>query len=269
MVIIPLRLLCKSLKKQDYYCQKLAIKSMKLLRRSPVEIHPKHLYDDKRSILLEKFSSQYEPGVFLDLGSGSGGDVIAMADKGWKSIGLEYISENITRSKIMSMKSSLLCDFKKHNLEQIPYPISSETVTIVNFINVIEHLYNRQGALSEVKRMLTPDGICIISAPNSDTLWKRLQRFVGMDSRDDIDHKIEYTKKELEKELATSDLELATPLIGTVPSFPFHGFFSLSAAFSPSLYKQFQKLKYFLVRCRVVDTVGWVFAVQKKRKKDR
>tara|TARA_B100000073_G_scaffold118752_1_gene96119 strand:- start:720 stop:1538 length:819 start_codon:yes stop_codon:yes gene_type:complete len=264
-VIAPLRKLIALLKKSDDIFQNIAIRSMKSLGRSRVPIHPKHLYDNKRTSILYEQATQFSPGVFVDLGCGSGSDVKKLSLLGWRSIGIDYTEDNLNSSTRLNDSLDSKTSIFNHNLEFTPYPVESATAQVVSFINVIEHLHNRQGALQEIHRILAPDGICIISAPNSDTFWKRLQRFVGIDSRDDIDHKIEYTKSELLNEIDSSNLRLISPLIGTVPSFPFHGILALTAVIHPTLYRASQKFKYFLVKCSLVDTVGWIFIVDKKK----
>lgn len=117
--------------------------------------------------------------------------------------------------------------------------------------------------MEEIKRILRPDGVCLISIPNKDNLWKKTQRFVGIDSRDDTDHKIEYSKIDIFNELNSAGLELKTKFKPIVPSFPFHGILSLTAIISPGLYLKSQKLKRFLIEKNIVDTVGWEFQVFK------
>ena len=235
---------------------------MKLLGHSPVPIHPKHLYDNRRTVLLEQYLKTDHPGYFLDLGSARGTDVIRAADYGWKSTGLEYSQKLVDYSLNLSERYDNTT-FVVCNLENPPFPFSSNTFDLIQFTNVLEHLNNRSSVLNEVRRLLTEDGVCIISIPNSNTLWKKLQRFVGLSSFDDPDHKVEYTESEIYDEITASGLEVASPLYPTVPSFPFHGILASSAVISPRLYRLSQSLKYWLCRSSLFDTVGWIFLVRK------
>ena len=107
------------------------------------------------------------------------------------------------------------------------------------------------------------NGICLISVPNSETFWKKLQRFVDIDSRDDPDHKIEYNLFEINQELEKSGLFITSNMHSIVPSFPFDGLLSLTAIISPNLYRLTQKIKRYLVKKNYIDTIGWIFEVKK------
>ena len=134
---------------------------------------------------------------------------------------------------------------------------------MINFTNVLEHINNRKAILLEIERILTNEGICLISIPNKDTLWKRIQRFAGVDSRDDFDHKIEYSLEEIFNEIKESNLRISSEMDSIVPSFPFDGILSLSAIISPSLFRFTQQFKRTIVKKNIIDTIGWSFEVKK------
>ena len=64
---------------------------------------------------------------------------------------------------------------------------------------------------------------------------------VGLDPRDDDDHKIEYTMKVLDEELNQAGLQRISDIWPSIPSFPWNGFVAISAFFSPRLYKFLQR----------------------------
>ena len=252
------------IKKQDIFFIKLTMIAMQKLGRSKMPIHPKHLYDNNKNNYLKKLLDENNPEIFLDLGSGVGSELLLAKSKGWIVYGIEQNPKNIELS-IKRLKKNNDSNFflKKHNLENTPLPIDSKSIKLINFTNVLEHVTNRISLLKEISRIMKDDGICLISVPNSETFWKKLQRFVDIDSRDDPDHKIEYNLLQINEELEKSGLIITSKMHSIVPSFPFDGLLSLTAIISPNLYRISQKIKRYLVKKNYIDTIGWIFEVKK------
>ena len=246
---------------QDAFLEDLSCKGMRWRGYSPYPIHPKHLFDETRS---EENGKYLRSGIsFLDLGSGSGTECIAAAAAGAvRVIGLEYNEASLTlaRSRVPDSLSGI--EFIKHDLEIVPFLLEDASFDLVHFTNVLEHLHNRSGVLSEVKRLLKPDGFSVISIPNTGTKWKKMLRSVGLDSRDDRDHKIEYTPDSLEKELSAAGLERFTELAPIIPSLPINGIVAFSAIFSRRIYRRLQQWKRDWVSKHPEESIGWVFQVR-------
>ena len=259
-----LRPIIIGIKKQDIFFIKLTMLAMQKLGRSKTPIHPKHLYDNNKNNYLKTLLDENNPDLFLDLGSGAGSEMLLAKSKGWTVYGIEQNPKNIELS-IKRLKKNNASNFflKKHNLENTPLPIDSKSIKLINFTNVLEHVKNRISLLKEISRIMKDDGICLISVPNSETFWKKLQRFVDIDSRDDPDHKIEYNLLQINEELEKSGLIITSNMHSIVPSFPFDGLLSLTAIISPNLYRLSQKIKRYLVKKNYIDTIGWIFEVKK------
>ncbi len=76
------------LQRQDYLLGVWSCKAMQLRGFSPNPIHPKHLFDEKRSEYLHDLFRQ--DICFLDIGSGVGTDCLLASEKGaFLSVGLE------------------------------------------------------------------------------------------------------------------------------------------------------------------------------------
>lgn len=245
---------------QDYMLGVWSCKAMQLRGYSQRPIHPKHLFDEKRSEFLHDF---FKPGIqFLDLGSGVGTDCIIAAQKGAVlSVGLEGNPASIATALDRARKEEHPVDFIQFDLEQGGLPFEDNYFDLINFSNVLEHLHNRQYILAELKRVKKTSGIAVISIPNSETSWKKKRTAVGLDSRDDPDHKIEYTKMSLELELNSAGLKINSELYPIIPSFPWNGLIAMSAVISPGLYKEMQKRKRFYVENNPDESIGWVFTV--------
>ncbi len=249
------------LQQQDYRLGVLSCKAMKWRGYSSRAIHPKHLFDEKRSAYLHGlFGKEHS---FLDLGSGVGTDCLLAAEGGADiSVGLEGNYESIITAIARVREAGLDVNFIQIDLEQGGLPFADNQFDLVNFSNVLEHLVNRTQILKEVKRVKKADGIAVLSVPNAETSWKRKLVAAGLDSRDDPDHKVEYSKQSLIDEMAKAELTICSKLMPIIPSFPWNGLIAMSAALSPALYKRLQLVKRNYVKKHPDESIGWVFTVR-------
>lgn len=235
-------------------------KAMQIRGYSSSPVHPKHLFDERRSEFLHDFFRQ---GIrFLDLGAGVGTDCIIASEKGAiVSIGLEGNPKSITTATQRVKDKGVAAEFIPFDIEQGKLPFADNSFELINFSNVLEHLYNRDAVLKEIKRVKTTDGTVVISIPNAETTWKQKLSSVGLDSRDDPDHKVEYTKDSLRDELGAAGLAISSELMPIIPSFPWNGVIAMSAFLSPKLYKKLQLKKREFVENNPDESIGWVFTV--------
>jgi 2-polyprenyl-3-methyl-5-hydroxy-6-metoxy-1,4-benzoquinol methylase len=258
MSISPKRAYLKFLRYQNQALGMLACRAMRWRRFSDAPIHPKHLFDEQRASF---FRDQLRPGIsILDLGSGVGTECIAAAQSGaHRVVGIECDEKNHQQAVRRAKEAGVEVEFILHDLQEIPLPLADKAFDLVNLSNVLEHLNNRVAVLLELKRVKKATGMAVISVPNVGTSWKKALRSVGLDSRDDPDHKIEYTEASLKAELGEAGLEIISPLHPIVPSFPWHGLFALSAGVSPNLYRRLQAYKRRLVEKHPEESIGWTF----------
>ncbi len=249
------------LKQQDYFLGVWSCKAMQWRGFAPRPIHPKHLFDEQRSDYLHGL---FQPGIkFLDLGSGVGTDCLLAAKKGaGLSVGLEGNQQSIMTAVNRARKQDSPVRFLQIDLEQGSLPFTNCCFDLVNFSNVLEHLHNRIALLSELKRVKKDDGLAVISVPNAETSWKKKLEAAGLDSKDDPDHKVEYTRHSLAEELHAAGLRICSELMPIIPSFPWNGLIAMSAVISPALYKRLQKAKREYVQARPDESIGWVFMVK-------
>ena len=226
--------------------------AMKILGKSSIPVHPKNIYGQGRNVDIcqifdeKKFISS---GHFLDVGSGSGATLKAAIQSGYSVTGLELDNSLANYSiseieKCLKGKTNLTYNVVVHDLESVPWPLPSSKFNVINFTNVLEHLVNRKSALDEVYRLMkSDDSVCLISIPNKNSLWKKLLRRFDLDSRDDPDHKIEYSKEGIADELSSSCLIIVGRVKAQTPSFPINGLFSLLSVTSATIYEFFQSFK--------------------------
>lgn len=254
----PRRSALEWLKWQNKYCTQLACKGMVWRGFSRHPIHPKHLFDTQSGAHLHPFVT---PGMrLLDVGCGNGMACLKALELGAASaVGIERNPDSIRQLRELAQARGVTIAVHDLDLEVTPYPFPDQSFDLIHCTDVLEHLEQRVACLREMKRIKTPEAPVIISIPNTDTTWKRRLRRVGIDSRDDTDHKIEYTRATLEQEIHQSGLRLASPLAPVVPSFPWHGLIALSAVLSPALYRALQQWKYRYAQRHPEETMGWVF----------
>ena len=75
-------------------------------------------------------------------------------------------------------------------------------------LDILEHVNKRSQFLSECRRVLQPAGRLLVAVPNRNTSWRRRLRRVGLPSFSDPDHKIEYSREELEEELLSAGFRI-------------------------------------------------------------
>jgi 2-polyprenyl-3-methyl-5-hydroxy-6-metoxy-1,4-benzoquinol methylase len=111
--------------------------------------------------LLEKvvavISADKQQGCVLDLGCGDGKTGKKLLDKGFQ---VHACDMDVNR---FEFKDAI--PFKAGNLnDRLPYEDNSFDYVIL--MEVIEHVYNPQHVVSEIKRILRPGGKLILSTPN-------------------------------------------------------------------------------------------------------
>jgi SAM-dependent methyltransferase len=246
------------LKRQDKAFARLAARGMKWRGFAVEETHPKHLFDTRINHHLYPL---FQPGIhFLDVGSGSGSACIKGLQEGVKeAIGIEYDPDNIALTHSKAKQAGVAVTILPLDLEETPYPFADNHFDLINFSDVLEHLNNRIPCLRELKRIKKPQAPIIISIPNTNTPWKLRQRRAGVDSRDDSDHKIEYSRETIAQEIAEAGLTLEGDLHPIIPSFPWNGLIAFSAVLSPRLYKRLQQWKYDSAQRHPDSSIGWTF----------
>lgn len=207
---------------------------VKLTHKHPDPVHPKHLVIIRTPWYLNYLKKSDR---VLDIGCNNGQHTIKIARISYRVDALDYDRNALKLAKNEVQRCKLKhVHFKYANAEK-KLPYSSNTFEVVTFFDVFEHLYNRSKILQEVKRVLKTRGRLLISVPNRDTRWKRIQYKYGLFYFSDPDHKIEFSKSEIRKLLVNegfkvkkiSPVTLDTPLVG---------FIDLIGGFSLSLYSR-------------------------------
>jgi len=100
------------------------------------------------------------PGKLLDIGCAMGGFLLGMRDQGaWTLAGVE-----VNKAVAAAAKERHGLDVFAGTLEEANFPTAS--FDVVTLWDVFEHLHDPLHTLTEIHRILRPDGIVVIRVPN-------------------------------------------------------------------------------------------------------
>ncbi len=110
---------------------------------------------------IRNFVSQLKPGAVLDYGCGDAEVLDGFKSKGWDTWGLDFNDSVLQSLKSFGHKA---CDESQfHNLTE-------QSFDLVRMNHSLEHLPNPVGTVSEIFRILRPNGYLLIALPNSKSL---------------------------------------------------------------------------------------------------
>ena len=247
------KLFFKIVKKIDWGSA-LAVRLTHLTGKASTPTHPKHLVDFGQLYYLRSLKKN---DTVLDLGSHSGEHALKAARRVKKVIGLDINHQLVVQAQVNAKKLKLTnAQFQVHNLEEkLAFPQNS--FTKVFLFAVLEHLANRDQILTEIRRVLIPKGKLLLSVPNKDTSWKKLQRSVGLRGFSDLDHKLEFSKQEIINLLKKHKFR-TTKVKTTAIDTPLAGLIDLAGGFSLRFYKLLMDWRIRRGQQYPGDTVGFL-----------
>jgi len=136
----------------------------------------------------------YKNPQILDIGCGTGFNITYLHQLGYNQItGLDFSPDALAYCHSRQLEI-LLCG----NAEKLP--IHQHSYDIILTLDMLEHLKDDRSALSEVFRVLKPDGSLIIFVPAFQFLWS---------FQDEISHhQRRYTAKELKEKIIQAGFEI-------------------------------------------------------------
>ncbi|MBI2037829.1 MAG: class I SAM-dependent methyltransferase [Candidatus Magasanikbacteria bacterium] len=159
------------------------------------ELEKKHWYfAAKRKFIdlaIKKYVKSGEPVKILDVGCGTGAVLEQMASNNFLVSGIDM---NDTALEYCRQKGFSV---EKGFADRMPY--SAETFDIVFALDVLEHLDNPELAVKEVRRVLKPGGLFIVTVPAHQWLWSYHD--------ESLHHKKRYNKSDLNA-LLSADLNV-------------------------------------------------------------
>lgn len=113
---------------------------------------------NKKVELVKKYQKQ---GKVLDIGCGTGEFLNALTKNGFNSFGIE---PNIM-ARNQAVKNYLL-DIKE---EREILNFQNSSFDVISMWHVLEHVYNLDDRVEQIKRILKPDGVLVVAVPNPDS----------------------------------------------------------------------------------------------------
>ncbi|MFQ6100772.1 MAG: class I SAM-dependent methyltransferase [Anaerolineae bacterium] len=243
----------------QYLNAKLKSASMRLTRwtgKSSVYIHPKHLAGLDAGH--HWYTEHLEPGdVVLDVGCGSGAHALRAAKRCRLVVGFDYDGRQLaTGQQLVARQGVKNLRLLEANAED-GFPFAEGTFDQVLFLDVLEHLRRRQAALREIGRVLRDGGTVFLAAPNRETSWKRRLEAAGLFHYSDPDHKIEYSREELEAELEEGGFRVEGEFVPIVYDTPWAGLIDFIGGFSLAAYRRLSRWKREAVQQHPQESTGW------------
>ncbi|HSH44538.1 MAG TPA: class I SAM-dependent methyltransferase [Longimicrobiales bacterium] len=105
----------------------------------------------------------------LDIGCGHAGVLIAFAESGARTAGIEPDPASVERGRVRAEEHGVDVDLRHGVAEELPYPDASFDLVILD--NVLEHVRDQARTLAEIRRVLRPDGLLYMVTPKPLALY--------------------------------------------------------------------------------------------------
>ena len=104
-------------------------------------------------------------GKLLEIGSGMG-HLVGQLEDSFDTVGVDVNHWAVKQSKDVVDQT----DLQTASAEELPFSDNSFDVVIIK--HIVEHLPNPEKAITEIGRIIAPNGILILATPNLDSLLK-------------------------------------------------------------------------------------------------
>lgn len=144
-----------------------------------------------------------EDRILVDLGCGEGITLErihnSFPDK--SAVGIDFLDQNVEICRAHGLTA------QKGDLYRLP--IGADSVDVVLFLEVLEHLRHPDQALREIYRILKPGGKAVVIVPNDRTFyWARILTLRFREASYDPGHLLQWTPKMLEDALVQSGFSI-------------------------------------------------------------
>jgi SAM-dependent methyltransferase len=112
------------------------------------------------------------PKRVLDAGCASGYIALLLMGAGHRVTGIELNPQMASEARALGV------EVLEHDLEE-PLPLAPASFDAVHACEVLEHLFDTEGFLRELRRVLVPGGVLILSTPNLNSLANRGRVLAG------------------------------------------------------------------------------------------
>lgn len=184
----------------------------------------KFTYEFRESRLKKccKIMESLPVGRLLDIGCSTGDWAAYWRDKGWYCAGVDIDREHVQLARNRAIDAKY-CDL---NHDQLPF--ENQSFDLIFAGEVIEHLIDTDGFISELYRCLRPRGHVLITTPNLVSFENRLRILLGIYpawvnyNLSGSGHVRAYTPRVLRKQLREHGFEVVIHKGNWVPFIPQH-----------------------------------------------
>ncbi len=145
---------------------------------------PDHLLNYRIRLIKQSIAIRASD-VLLDIGCGNGHHLFALSEDLGRGIGIDLSFEMIAVAK-EHLQTSLLrkkITFQVDNAEEL-LTISDQSVDVVICIGALEHMLKKSAVLTNVYRVLKPNGRFLCLTPNGSYLWYQfIAPLLGVDTK--------------------------------------------------------------------------------------
>jgi ubiquinone/menaquinone biosynthesis C-methylase UbiE len=135
-----------------------------------------HRFEPRESRLrkaLGMLDGESRQGRLLDVAAGSGIAAATLQERGWEVSALDISEE------LVAQVGERGIDARVHDLSAGPLPFEDQSFEAVFAGEIIEHLVDTSGFLDELRRVLSPGGVLVLTTPNLGSLENRLRLLLG------------------------------------------------------------------------------------------
>jgi SAM-dependent methyltransferase len=128
----------------------------------------------KRELVIDVLRRHFPPPRrLLEVGIGSGGNLIAFQQLGYDVAGLDLLPESVSR-----LRQRGIADVQVHDIET-PWPLSSPLPDVIVMLDVLEHLREPATALQHAARVLARGGGVVLTVPAGPWLTSSWDAMLG------------------------------------------------------------------------------------------
>lgn len=122
---------------------------------------------------LAEVAGPLTPGRALDLGCGEGADVLFLAEKGWRAVGIDISETALSRAEAEAVRRGVTdrVEFRQMNLSDA-FPEGTFDLLSAQFLQSLVRL-DRERIFSAAARSVTPGGLLIIVDHGAAPPWAK------------------------------------------------------------------------------------------------
>ena len=141
-------------------------------------------FDYRAEAVIDALAGTTEAKSIWDVGAGTGAMSLRLANAGFEVVAVEPLLEGGRAIKALGC-----CSVFSGSLAGLKLP--SRSIRVIGLFDVIEHLDDPAGLMTEVSRVLEPSGVVVITVPAFQMLWSNADVAAG--------HRRRYTKYRLDR----------------------------------------------------------------------